>query len=69
MVFLDKPDGGVRPVGLLCLVLRLWSRLRQPCCQAWGKRGPTTRARGRAGPAISWEASAERSVSRVGLSW
>eukprot|EP00959_Pyramimonas_sp_CCMP1952_P198860 4159248-Pyramimonas_sp.AAC.1 len=37
MFFLDKPDGRVRPIGLLCLVLRLWSRLRQPYCRAWEK--------------------------------
>eukprot|EP00959_Pyramimonas_sp_CCMP1952_P421697 8834211-Pyramimonas_sp.AAC.1 len=35
---------------------------------AIGARGPTTRVRGRAGPSISWGASAERLVSRVRLS-
>eukprot|EP00959_Pyramimonas_sp_CCMP1952_P386897 8108485-Pyramimonas_sp.AAC.1 len=38
MVSLDKPDGGVRPIGLLCLALRLRSRLRQPHCQAWERK-------------------------------
>ncbi|CAK0858476.1 unnamed protein product [Prorocentrum cordatum] len=35
MVFIPKADGGVRPIALLPLVLRLWSRLRQPCCARW----------------------------------
>eukprot|EP00959_Pyramimonas_sp_CCMP1952_P195447 4086648-Pyramimonas_sp.AAC.1 len=38
MVFLDKPDGSVRPIGPLRIALRLWSKLRQPCCQAWEKK-------------------------------
>ncbi|CAK0852813.1 unnamed protein product [Prorocentrum cordatum] len=35
MVFIPKADGGVRLIALLPLVLRLWSRLRQPRCARW----------------------------------
>ena len=35
VVFLPKPAGGVRPIGLLFFVLRLQSRLRQPVTAAW----------------------------------
>ncbi|CAK0802081.1 unnamed protein product [Prorocentrum cordatum] len=31
LVFIPKADGGTRPIALLPLALRLWSRLRQPC--------------------------------------
>ncbi|CAK0824062.1 unnamed protein product [Prorocentrum cordatum] len=35
MVCIPKADGGTRPIALLPLALRLWSRLRQPCCARW----------------------------------
>ena len=35
MVFLPKPDGGQRPIGLMPLLARVWSRVRQKVCAAW----------------------------------
>ena len=35
VIFLDKPDGGVRPICLTCAFLRIWSRLRQPVAKQW----------------------------------
>ncbi|CAK0860087.1 unnamed protein product [Prorocentrum cordatum] len=35
MVFIPKADGETRPIALPPLALRLWSRLRQPCCARW----------------------------------
>ena len=37
IVFIPKPEGGVRPIGLLCLVAKIWSKLRQPMCRDWEK--------------------------------
>ena len=51
IVFLPEPGGGERPIGLLCLFMKLWSKLRQPLCRQWEKAhdlaffwgsGPTT---------------------------
>ena len=30
IIFLDKATGGVRPIGLTCFLLYLWSKLRRP---------------------------------------
>eukprot|EP00975_Prorocentrum_lima_P001226 263833-Prorocentrum_lima.AAC.1 len=35
IVFLPKMSGGVRPIALLCGLLRVWSRIRQPMVAAW----------------------------------
>ena len=35
MVFLPKPDGGQRPIGLMPLLARVWSRIRQKVCAKW----------------------------------
>ena len=35
VVFLAKPDGGWRPIGLMCFWLRLWGRLRRKYCAQW----------------------------------
>eukprot|EP00959_Pyramimonas_sp_CCMP1952_P455828 9472180-Pyramimonas_sp.AAC.1 len=35
MVFLPKPDGGQRPIGLMPLLARIWSRVRQGYTAKW----------------------------------
>eukprot|EP00959_Pyramimonas_sp_CCMP1952_P466565 9490160-Pyramimonas_sp.AAC.1 len=40
IVFLGKPDGGVRPIGLLPLLFKIYSRVRQPLCRAWEQAHP-----------------------------
>ena len=35
VVFLDKATGGVRPIGLLPLWARVWSRIRHKLCAIW----------------------------------
>lgn len=35
MFFLTKPDGGLRPSGLIVSILRVWGRLRLPLVRAW----------------------------------
>ena len=35
VIFLPKPDGGIRPIGLMCLFSKLYSKMRQPVCRAW----------------------------------
>ena len=35
VVFLPKPGGGERPIGLLCALLRLWYRCRRQYARAW----------------------------------
>eukprot|EP00959_Pyramimonas_sp_CCMP1952_P398207 8343114-Pyramimonas_sp.AAC.1 len=35
MVFIPTSDGGVRPIALIPLLMRIWSRLRQPICALW----------------------------------
>ena len=35
IVFIDKPEGGQRPIGLLPLLARVWSRIRQKECRRW----------------------------------
>ena len=37
IVFIPKAEGGVRPIGLLCLVAKIWSELRQPLGRDWEK--------------------------------
>ena len=34
-IFIPKDSGGVRPILLLSLSARLWSRLRHPLCSKW----------------------------------
>ena len=34
-VFLAKPDGGWRPIGLMCFWLRPWDRIRRKYCAQW----------------------------------
>ena len=52
MVFLAKPEGGQRPIGLMPLLARIWSRIRQRECAKWERtlsQAPfwgTTAARG-----------------------
>ena len=40
IVFLPKPTGGSRPIGLLVGILRLWGKLRRPHPSAMGGRQP-----------------------------
>eukprot|EP00959_Pyramimonas_sp_CCMP1952_P389141 8153528-Pyramimonas_sp.AAC.1 len=35
IVFIPKLDGGIRPIALVPLLLRVWSRVRQPICAQW----------------------------------
>ena len=35
IVFLDKPDGGKRPIGLLASILRIWGKLRRSYANEW----------------------------------
>ena len=35
IVFLDKPDGGHRPIGLIVAILSVWSRIRSETCREW----------------------------------
>ena len=35
VVFLDKPGGGERPIGLLCALCRVWARCRRKYARAW----------------------------------
>jgi len=35
IIFIAKKDGGVRPIGLTILWLKLLSRMRRPVCDAW----------------------------------
>ena len=35
IVFLGKPEGGVRPIGLTICLLRIWSRARSQICRQW----------------------------------
>ena len=35
VVFLDKPGGGERPIGLMCALYRIWSRVRRKYARAW----------------------------------
>ena len=35
VVFLDKPEGGFRPICLICCLLRVWSKMRQPIAKRW----------------------------------
>ena len=37
VVFLDKPGGGERPMGLLCTLYRVWGRCRRKYARAWEK--------------------------------
>ena len=37
MVFLGKPGGGTRPIGLLHGMMRVWSRLRSQLSHHWEK--------------------------------
>eukprot|EP00959_Pyramimonas_sp_CCMP1952_P090195 1888125-Pyramimonas_sp.AAC.1 len=34
-VFLPKPGGGTRPIGLLCFWARIWSRCRRQYVKSW----------------------------------
>eukprot|EP00975_Prorocentrum_lima_P059075 12389603-Prorocentrum_lima.AAC.1 len=35
IVYLPKPDGGQRPIGLLPSIARLWGRIQVPVAKAW----------------------------------
>ena len=35
IVFLAKPGGGERPIGLMCALYRVWSRCRRKYARAW----------------------------------
>ena len=35
IVFLPKPGGGERPIGLICTLMRLWCRCRRKYARAW----------------------------------
>ena len=35
VVFLDKPTGGVRPIGLMRFFMKTRSRMKQPICRRW----------------------------------
>ena len=35
IIFIDKPDGGNRPIGLIISVLTVWSRIRAETCKEW----------------------------------
>ena len=35
VVFLPKPGGGERPIGLICTLMRIWSRCRRRYARAW----------------------------------
>ncbi|CAK0905794.1 unnamed protein product [Prorocentrum cordatum] len=37
VAFQGEPDGGARPTGLLPLLFKIYSRVRQPLCRAWGQ--------------------------------
>ena len=38
MFFLDKPDGGKRPIGLFDSSIRLWGALRRPISKEWERQ-------------------------------
>ena len=35
VIFIDKPDGGNRPIGLIISVLTVWSRIRAETSKEW----------------------------------
>ena len=38
IVLLGKPGGGERPIGLLCMLLRLYARVRRPQTRSWSAK-------------------------------
>eukprot|EP00959_Pyramimonas_sp_CCMP1952_P036262 758744-Pyramimonas_sp.AAC.1 len=55
IVFLAKPQGGVRPIGLLPLFGRIWSRLRHSEVAKW---------EGTLGDSFFWGSSSETSCDK-----
>eukprot|EP00959_Pyramimonas_sp_CCMP1952_P015767 333557-Pyramimonas_sp.AAC.1 len=35
MAMLEKPEGGFRPIGLLCTLIRVWGRFSRSVARAW----------------------------------
>ena len=61
MVFQDKPDGGERPLGLHNGIMRLWAKLRTPCCREWERQHARPYWAGVTGQSVEqavWEQSA-----------
>jgi hypothetical protein len=58
MVFLGKPDGGKRAIGLMSFILRLWFRIRRPEHVAWEmshSRCSTVGVRGNTCEQANWD--------------